>query len=156
MVSCKTTTVKEEEPEPTPVVEKVDPRTQTIENLSQDELREHMEALFNLIEEKIALGDYEGWSESISRKYIYYLNDPANLKKITEESDFLYNRNIILRNPADYFMHVVIKSREGKSLEFLDYEKINEFHVKVICLFDKKHKFVYDFIYEEGSWKLDR
>lgn len=132
-------------------------RTKKIdENYNFDELEAHMEALFNLIEKWIAQGNFEAWYNSISRKYKYYLNNPANLKKIAEESDYLYNRGVELRSPRDYFRYVVMESREGKMLKFDGYKYINNNHVKVFCLFDKKDKFVYDFIYEDGSWKIDR
>lgn len=121
-----------------------------------DKLRAHMKNLFAIIEAMIANGDFEGWYNAISLKYKYYLNNIDNLKKIADESDFLYNRRVKLRNPKDFFIHVVIPSREGKTLQFVDYEYINNNHVKVICLFDKKEKLIYDFIFEEGIWKIDR
>ncbi|MCK4799129.1 MAG: hypothetical protein KAT05_17285 [Spirochaetes bacterium] len=125
-------------------------------NIDKDKLREHIKALFTLIEKKIVKGDYKAWYNLISRKYKYFLNDPANLKKIAAESDYLFNRRINLTNPKDYFKYVVIQSREGKSLKFVDYEYVNQYHIKVICLFDNKDEFVYRFIYEENLWKLDR
>jgi len=132
-----------------------DPTTQKIDkNTSKDKLKEHMKALFELIEEKIAKGDFEGWYNSISLSYKEFLKDSRNLRALSESSDYLYNRKILLKSAKDYFFYVVMQSREGKILEFLDCEFINDKHVKVLCLFDKKDKLVYDFIYEDGSWKV--
>lgn len=126
------------------------------ENFNNDELKAHMKTLFTLIERWIAQGNFEAWYKYISRKYKYYLNDPANLKKITDESDYLFNRNVKIKSPRDYFKYVVVESREGKMLKFENYKYINNNHVKVFCLFDKNDKFVYDFIYEDETWKVDR
>jgi hypothetical protein len=137
--------------------DKGDPTKFTIsDKTSEDEMRAYMEGLFNNIEKKIALGDFDGWNDAISREYKYYINDYSVLKQMSEDSDYLYNRGITLKSARDYFTYVVIHSREGKLLEFDDYEYIDKYHVKVICLFDKQQKFVYNFIYEDNSWKLDR
>ena len=74
---------------------------------------------------------------------------------ISRGSDYLFNRKIVLESPNDYFNYVIVASREGKSLEFIDYEYIDENNIKVISLFDKKEKYVYKFKFEDASWKLD-
>lgn len=126
------------------------------EDIDKQKLREYLNNLFNYIEEKISNGDFNGWYNSISQKYKDFINSPKNLRTISENSDFLVTKRIKLRTPEDYFKNVVILSREGKILEFIDCDLINKNHVKIYCLFDKTDKFVYDFIFEEGSWKIDR
>jgi hypothetical protein len=135
----------------------IDPTKFTItDNTKEDELNKHIRALFNYIEDRIIKGDYESWYNSISQKYKDYINDPENLRALTEKSDFLFNRNFNLKDAKDYFKYVVMLSREGKSLVFVSYKYINKNHIKVFCLFDKKDELVYDFVYEDGSWKVDR
>lgn len=138
---------------------KVDKRMQfTIdrEKITEDELKKLMNNLFTAIEEKIATGDFEGWYNALTKDYKYYINDPKNLKKMSEDSDFLSNRNIKLGSPKDFFQYVVMEARKGKSLKFLDYKYVDKFNVRVICLLDDSLKFAYNFKYEDDSWKLDR
>jgi len=133
-----------------------DPRKIEInENIDINQLKNHMKNLFTYIENLIAKADYEKWYESISIKYKKYLNDPINLKIITNSSDYLKNRKIELKDPKDYFEFVVIPSRENGILNFFDCELITKNHVKVIC-FDKNDKLIYDFIFEENLWRIDR
>ena len=122
--------------------------------VEKDELKKNMSALFDMIEKYISKNDFEGWYNFLSKKYKDYLNNTNELQRLSELSDYLYNRNIVLRGARDYFKHLVVPARDGKSLEFLDYELINENNVNVISLFDKKERFVYKFVFEDGSWKL--
>lgn len=138
---------------------KIDKRMQFVidrDKITEDELKRHMNNLFSAIEEKIATGNFDGWYNSLTKDYKYYLNDPKNLKKMSEDSDFLSNRNIKLASPKDFFLYVVIEARRGKSLKFYDYKYIDKFNVKVVCLLDESLKFTYNFKYEDDSWKLDR
>ena len=115
-----------------------------------------IKTLFNLIEEYIARGDFKGWYNSLSKKYRYFLDKPTNLRKISRESEFLCKKKIVLQTSHDYFNFVVVQSRKGKTLKFIDYTHINKKHIKVISLFDNEFKFLYDFVHEGNSWKLDR
>lgn len=138
---------------------KVDKRMQfTIDkdNITEDELKRLMNNLFTAIEDKIATGDFEGWYNALTKDYKYYINDPKNLKKMSDDSDFLSNRNIKLSSPKDFFQYVVMEARKGKSLKFFDYKYVDKFNVKVICLLEDSLKFTYNFKYEDNSWKLDR
>jgi hypothetical protein len=125
-------------------------------DLNSENLGEKIKGLFTNIEGKIEDADFEGWWGALSANYKSYLNNPSNLQKISQESDYLLNRNIMLTTPKDYFMHVVIRAREGKKLAYSDYELIDKGHIKVISLLDGTFKFFYNFILENGQWKLDR
>lgn len=124
-------------------------------NIKEDELSKIMKSLFELIERNIALDNFQGWYDFLTKKYKDFLNNKKELFTISRDSDYLSNRKIILEDPEDYFNYVIIASREGKSLEFIDYELIDENNVKVFSLFDKKEKYVYKFKFEDNSWKLD-
>ena len=91
----------------------------------------------------------------LSKDYKSFLSNKELLYRISRESDYLFNRKIILQGPRDYFKDVIIAAREGKLLEFYDYEIIDENNVKIVSLFDKKEKYVYKFKFEDNSWKLD-
>jgi hypothetical protein len=147
--SCKTTIdVQKNKEDPTKYI--IDKN-----NIKEDELKKIMKSLFELIEKNIALNNFEGWYNFLTKKYKNFLNNKDELFIISRNSDYLINRKIVLENPQDYFKYVIIASREGKSLEFIDYELIDENNVKIFSLFDKKEKYVYKFKFEDNSWKLD-
>ncbi|MCG8572989.1 MAG: hypothetical protein MJB14_22890 [Spirochaetes bacterium] len=151
-----TDTVKVAEPV---VNNKVDQRMvfELHENMDKNTLKKHMEDLFNAIEEKIARGDYEGWFSSVSQANRNKISDIDYLTFISKRAEFLLDRGIVLTKPEDFFYHIVVEGRKGVSLEFSGYEYINKKNVKVISLYqlDKTKKYVYDFIYEDDSWKLN-
>ena len=125
-------------------------------NINNDELRSHMKSLFGLLEKYISAGNFNGWYNLLSKNYKIFLNNKDKLLMLSNLSDYLYNRKIKLTTPEDYFKYLVIAAREGKPLEFVDFEYINKNEIKVISLFDKKEKYIYKFIYEDDSWKLDK
>ena len=135
-ISCKGThEVKNNKEDPTKYV--IDKN-----NIKKDELREIMKALFELIEKNIADGNFQEWYDFLSKNYKDFLNDKETLYNISKESEYLFNKKIILQGPRDYFKYVIIAAREGKPLEFYDYEIIDE-------------KNVYKFKFEDNTWKLD-
>lgn len=149
LLSCKSTQeTKDNKDDPTKYI--IDKN-----NINADELRKIMKALFELIEKNIAEGNFNNWYNFLSKNYKAFLNNKEKLYNISKDSDYLINRKIILQSPQDYFKYVIIAARKGKSLEFYDYEIIDENNVKVISLFDKKEKYVYKFKFEDNSWKLD-
>jgi hypothetical protein len=150
--SCKSTgdnTVKFKGNDPTKFV--IDEK-----KINNDELRKNMKSLFELMENYISKGNFEGWYNFLSKNYKIFLNNREKLAMMSDLSDYLYNRKIKLKTPEDYFKYLVVAARDGKTLEFLDYEVVNKNSVKVTCLFDKKEKYIYKFVYEDSSWKLDR
>ncbi|HOJ64743.1 MAG TPA: hypothetical protein PLE45_10020 [Spirochaetota bacterium] len=156
---CKTTE-KDKTASTTTTIESggVDKRMTVVidENTSKEDMKKYMKGLFDSIEEKIAKGDFEGWYKSLTTSYQSYISDPKVLKKMSDESDFLYNRNIVLKSSKDFFEYVVIQAREGRILKFVDYQYIDRQHVKVFCELEGLGKFAYNFTFENGSWKLDR
>lgn len=126
------------------------------DKLTSDQLNEMIGALFIAIEEKIATGDFDGWYQALSYRHRMHISDKSVLLTMSKESDYLYSRNIVLASPRDYFLNIVVPSRKGSSLKYVNYDYINKNHIKVNCVLDERIKFVYDFIYEEGSWKVDR
>lgn len=125
--------------------------TVTVEDLNQK-----IKNLFEAIEEKIATGDFDGWYNALSYKHRKHISDKTVLQNMSKESDYLYTRNITLETPKDYFLNIVMPSRKGYSLKYINYEKVSQNHIKVNCVLDGTIKFVYDFVNEDGSWKVDR
>jgi len=129
-----------------------------IEKITDKEiLLKHMKNLFETIEEKISERDYNGWYSSLSENYKNYIDNKSELEKMSNKSPYLQNKDIILKNSEEFFNYVVIEAREGYKLKFKDYERIDNENVNVYSYiegFDFNYK--YKFIYEKGSWKLDR
>ena len=124
---------------------------------NQHSLERNIRNLFITIEEKIAHKDFEGWYGAISDSYRIFLNDKINLQKMSQKSPYLHNKGIILQTPQDYFFHVVIPAREGYKLEYRGYKKIDNNNIRVINgIPGYKDDYSYNFIYQNGSWHLDK
>ena len=127
-----------------------------LEEINSDELDSKICGLFETIEEKILAGDFDGWYNSLSINYRSFIENPDELLKMSKKSGYLKRKKIVLRTAEDYFTYIVIPSREGVALKYVDFQQIDEKNIKVNCMLDDKHNFVYDFVYEKESWKLDK
>lgn len=152
-----------EEPKPVslPQVVKDNPNVDSrlkfkIEEVSADELNAKISGLFDTIEEKIIEGDFDGWYNSLSRNYRAFIENPDELLKMSKKSAYLKRKKITLRSAKDYFDYIVIPSREGIALRYVNFHRIDEKNIKVNCVLDGNTNFVYDFVYENESWKLDK
>ena len=163
------TDVTEDITEPEPIVTtttttttiqlKIDDRLKwsASEKVSTQTLERNIRNLFITIEEKIAHKDFDGWYGAISDSYRTFLNDKINLQKMSQKSPYLHNKGIILQTPQEYFIHVVIPAREGYKLEYRGYKKIDNNNIRVINgIPGYKDDYSYNFIYQNGSWHLDR
>ncbi len=127
-----------------------------LEDIHSDELDSKICGLFQTIEEKILAGDFDGWYNSLSINYRSFIENPDELLKMSKKSGYLKRKKIVLRSAKDYFTYIVIPSREGVALKYVDFQQTDEKNIKVNCMLDDKHNFVYDFVYEKESWKLDK
>ncbi|MBP5449438.1 MAG: hypothetical protein J6Y01_04895 [Spirochaetales bacterium] len=163
------TDVTEDITEPEPIVTtttttttiqlKIDDRLKwsASEKVSTQTLERNIRNLFITIEEKIAHKDFDGWYGAISDSYRTFLNDKVNLQKMSQKSPYLHNKGIILQTPQDYFIHVVIPAREGNKLEYRGYKKIDNNNIRVLNgIPGFSDNYSYNFIYQNGSWHLDR
>lgn len=136
---------------------KVDSRLKfKLEEVSNDELNAKICGLFETIEEKIIAEDFDGWYNSLSGNYRSFIEDPDELLKMSRKSGYLKRKKIVLRSAKDYFDYIVIPSREGIALKYVNFQRIDEKNIKVNCMLDGNTNFVYDFVYENESWKLDK
>ena len=136
---------------------KIDSRLKfKLEEINSDELDSKICGLFETIEEKILAGDFLGWYNSLSSNYRNFIENPDELLKMSKKSGYLKRKKIILRTAEDYFTYIVIPSREGIALKYVNFQQIDEKNIKVNCMLDGNANFVYDFVYENNSWKLDK
>ena len=127
-----------------------------LEEVSTDELNSKIRGLFETIEDKIISGDFNGWYNSLSSNYRSFIENPDELLRMSKKSAYLKRKKIVLRSAKDYFDYIVIPSREGIALKYVNFQQINEKNIKVNCMLDGNANFVYDFVYENDSWKLDK
>ncbi len=138
-------------------IEIIDDRfTFVIEGLLEDELNQKINDLFTATEEKIVTNDFFGWYSVLSEKYKDFINNKDNLANLSKNSNYLKIRKINLSNAEDYFIYIVTPSRKGAALKYKGYKRINKDNIQVECVLDDKLNFVYDFVYQNGSWKLDK
>lgn len=132
---------------------KLDPRILfKIEDIEEEEdLEAHIKGLFDNIEEKVLLGDFEGYWYSLSLTKRTELEDPVTWEYWSRHA------NMIIRSEKDYFMKVVVKVREDLKLAFDGFEVISNEEVKVYCRHNlHKDRFSYTFIFENGAWRLNK
>lgn len=146
---------------PLPQIVKDDPKVDSrlkfkLEEVATDELNTKICGLFETIEEKIIAEDFDGWYNSLSSNYRAFIEDPDELLKMSKKSGYLKRKKIVLRSAKDYFDYIVIPSREGIALKYVNFQRIDEKNIKVNCMLDGNANFVYDFVYENESWKLDK
>ena len=74
--------------------------------------------------------DYDGWVAHLSSSYFDMVNSPAFLLRISQSSERLRTRNIVLLSARDYFNQVVVPSRTDDridDIEFLSHTRIKAF-----------------------------
>lgn len=144
-------------PHPAEEESKIDSRLKfKLEEVSTNELNIKIRGLFDAIEEKIIAEDFEGWYNSLSNNYCSFIDDPNELLKMSKKSGYLKRKKIVLHSSKDYFNYIVIPSRKGIALKYVNFQRVDEKNIKVNCVLDGNMNFVYDFIYENESWKLDK
>lgn len=131
---------------------KLDPRILfKIEDIVEEEdLEKHIKGLFDNIEEKIMLGDFEGYWYSLSMVKRKELKDPATWSYWSRLA------GLKIYSEKDYFMKVVVKVREDLKLEFSGFEVISNEEVIVYARHNLyKENFKYTFTYESGAWRMN-
>jgi hypothetical protein len=109
-----------------------------------------------LIEELNAIiqaEDYEKWLSYLTEDYKNYYSDPDVLKEQSEKP-LLKRYNIRLRTLKDYFLYVVVRSRQTTRLDALEFT--DETHVKATMLIDGTPYILYYLEYDGKAWKIGR
>jgi len=94
---------------------------------TRDEVQQFIERLNQIIRNR----NYEAWRAALSPEYFAAISSPENLRNISE-LPAMKTRNIVLRTPQDYFLHVVVPSRANlrvDDIEFVTMNRVNAFTI---------------------------
>jgi hypothetical protein len=132
-----------------------DPQDITAEEkeTTMDEIR----LLVAEINRVIRARDYEGWVSHLADDFIAAINSPGYLAQLSKTSRQLKAQNIVLRTPRDYFIYVVVASRENvrvdaslDDIEFLNHNQVKAFTIDI----RKQRLRLFEFVKAGNTWKI--
>ena len=123
------------------------------DSVSKEEFITDKTEIINIINELKKImekQDYEGWTKYISKASLQYYSSPANIRKVNKR---LPDKTIVMYGPEDYFKYIFIPSRKQSQVDEIRY--ISKTEVKAVQVLEDKSTFVYyNFVNEEGKWKV--
>ncbi len=93
--------------------------------------------------------NYKGWLTYLDETSKNYWSRKANLQKASSK---LPRKGLMLRSLEDYFKFVFIPARIGRTVDEIRYE--TETQVKVVQVGEEADIVYYNFLKENGKWKL--
>jgi hypothetical protein len=129
-------------------------------SITQEEFnstKEEMQVLIEEINRVIRAKDYNKWVSYLADDFIWIINSQDYLTEISQTSGGLKSRNIVLKTPEDYFIHVVVPSRENvrvdprlDDIEFLSHNRVKAFTVNA----RKQRLRLFEFVRVGNNWKI--
>jgi hypothetical protein len=116
--------------------------------LTLDEIKAFVQGLNEIIKKK----DYEAWLSNLTEEYIAYLSDPKYLTELSQQPA-LKLRSITLSSLKDYFLYVVVPSREDYNVS--DIKFIDQNHITVFVVDKKGNSLALYYLEKIGDvWKI--
>jgi hypothetical protein len=116
--------------------------------LTLDEIKAFVQGLNEIIKKK----DYEAWLANLTEEYIAYLSDSKYLAELSQQPA-LKLRNITLTSLKDYFLYVVVPSREDYNVS--DIKFIDQNHITVFVVDKKGNSLALYYLEKIGDvWKI--
>lgn len=146
--------VEEPAPAPEPVVPEPEPAeeefvvTQEIYERTFVDVEAFIEELSTIIKNE----DFEAWRGYLTDEYVEYYSDPAVLKAISDELKKKYRYELRLRTLQDYFLYIVVGSRQEADLEEIEF--IDENHLLAYSIVNETPAILYYLAYQDGDWKI--
>lgn len=148
--------VEEPAPEPEPAPPEPEPVDEEEEFVVTQEIYEQtfvdVEALIEELNAIIKNEDFDAWRAYLTAEYAAYYSDPAVLKGISDELKKKYRYELRLRTLQDYFLYIVVGSRQAADLEEIEF--IDENHLLAYSIVNETPAILYYLAYEEGDWKI--
>jgi len=144
----------EPEPQPEPKEVVFDPNSISHEyyETTKVEVQRFIEDLNRTIRGK----NYNSWKSALSEEFFATISSPEYLRRINA-TDGMRTRNIVLRTPEDYFIHVVVPSRANSrvdDIEFVSRNKVKAYTVTVNREGQPQRLRLYDLEKIENMWKI--
>jgi hypothetical protein len=130
---------------------------QSITAQEKETTMDEMRLLIAEINRLIRAQDYEGWLSYLADDFIAAINSPDYLTQLSESSRQLKGQNIVLKTPRDYFIHVVVASRENvradaslDDIEFLSHTRVKAFTINT----RRQRLRLFEFVKAGDTWKI--
>jgi hypothetical protein len=115
---------------------------------------EDIEAFIQNLNDIIRNEDFDAWRSFLTDEYITYYSDNAVLKGISDELKNKYRYDLRLRTLKDYFLYIVVGSRQEASLEEIEF--IDETHLLAYSIVNETPVILYYLANTDGEWKIAR
>jgi hypothetical protein len=132
-----------------------DPQSITVQE--KETTMDEMRLLIAEINRVIRAQDYEGWFSYLADDFIAAITSPGYLAQLSESSQQLRGKNIVLKTPQDYFAYVVVASRENirvdaslDDIEFLSHNRVKAYTVNA----RKQRLRLFEFVKAGDAWKI--
>lgn len=112
---------------------------------------EEVEQVIHILNELISSGDYEGWRSYLTDEYIQAIAAPENLAELNQTT-LLQRNDIVLESLEDYFLYVVVPSRQNLRLDDLDF--IDDNTVQAIMIIRDRPAILYLLRRINGEWRI--
>jgi len=148
-------TVQEEAPEPEPVPEEAAEEGTEDFVVTQEiyeKTFEDVEALIDRLNTIIRNENFEEWNTYLTDQYREHYSDPAVLKDISEDLRKKYRYELRLRSLRDYFLYIVVGSREEATLDKIEF--IDENHLLAYSIVNDTPVILYYLANDGEGWKI--
>jgi len=136
-----------------------DPRrvSQAHYNSTVEEVQQFIETLNQIIRSR----NFEAWKASLSPEYFNEISSPENLRRISQQPA-MRSRQIVLRTAEDYFLHVVVPSRQNDDaipfrvddIEFVSRNRVKAFTITQNRAGEEVRLRLYDLEKIGNSWTI--
>ncbi len=147
--------VIEELPRPEPLPEEP-AETETEDFVVTQEIYEKtfedVEVLIDRLNSIIRNENFEEWSTYLTEEYREYYSDPAVLREISEDLRKKYRYELRLRSLRDYFLYIVVGSRQEATLDKIDF--IDENRLLAYSIVNETPVILYYLANDGEGWKI--
>ena len=119
-----------------------------------DSTMDEVRAFINELNRIIASRNYQAWRARLSPEYFALISSPEFLNEVSE-TPAMKTRRIVLRNAEEYFIHVVVPSRQNSRVDDIEFEgrnRVKAFTVNTSRTGEEVRLRLYDLEKVNDSW----
>ena len=147
--------VIEEVPEPEPPAEEPvegEPEDFVVTQEIYEKTFDDVEVLIDRLNTIIRNENFEEWNQYLTREYREHYSDPAVLREISDDLRKKYRYELRLRSLRDYFLYIVVGSREEATLDKIEF--IDENHLLAYSIVNDTPVILYYLANDGEGWKI--
>ena len=99
--------------------------------------------------------NYSNWREALSDEYFEQISSPEFLATASD-SPLLHSKNITLKSPNDYFVNVVVPSRNHSRVDEIEFEAANRVKAYYVDTrnAETRRLRLYELVKIDDKWKI--